>query len=217
MPAVDFAIETFGNARTLFNPNTFGLGKYTELQFTDRGRLRDKHTRLLFRAETELRPCLLVNATSTYSTTSSQMHHRRRDSIYICRKRCNIDTSASARPNSVRDDDTPVRELALKTIGLSERHVAQVCQLIAVVFHLGNLEFTIERSRDVGSAVVRNTDILALVADSLGVQPSVLGNALSYKTNCTVFLDPDDLAMTLYSLLFAWLDEYISQRLCRRL
>ena len=141
------------------------------------------------------------------------MHHRRRDSIYICRKRCNTDTSASARPNSVRDDDTPVRELALKTIGLSERHVAQVCQLIAAVLHLGNLEFTIERSRDVGAAVVRNTDILALVADFLGVQPSVLGNALSYKTNCTVFLDPDDLAMTLYSLLFAWLDEYISQRL----
>ena len=96
VPAVDFAIETFGNARTLFNPNTFGLGKYTELQFTDRGRLRDKHTRLLFRAETELRPCLLVNATSTYSSTWSQVHHRRRDSIYICRKGCNIDTSANA-------------------------------------------------------------------------------------------------------------------------
>lgn len=155
MPAVDSAIGTFRNARTLFNPIAFRLGKYTELQFTDRGRLRDKHIRLLFRAETELRPCLLVNAT-TYSSTWLQPHHRRRDSIYICRKRCNIDTSASARPNSVRDDDTPVRELkvALKTIGLSERHDAQVCQLIATVLHPGNLEFTIDRSRGVGAAVV---------------------------------------------------------------
>ena len=39
VPAAEFVIETFGNARTLFNPNASRFGKYTELQFTDRGRL----------------------------------------------------------------------------------------------------------------------------------------------------------------------------------
>ncbi|KAJ7776438.1 P-loop containing nucleoside triphosphate hydrolase protein, partial [Mycena metata] len=29
----------FGNARTLFNPNASRFGKYTELQFSERGRL----------------------------------------------------------------------------------------------------------------------------------------------------------------------------------
>lgn len=39
VPAAEFVLETFGNARTLFNPNASRFGKYTELQFTERGRL----------------------------------------------------------------------------------------------------------------------------------------------------------------------------------
>ncbi|KAF8121177.1 P-loop containing nucleoside triphosphate hydrolase protein, partial [Boletus edulis] len=36
VPAAEFVIESFGNARTLFNPNASRFGKYTELQFTDK-------------------------------------------------------------------------------------------------------------------------------------------------------------------------------------
>lgn len=111
---------------------------------------------------------------------------------------------------------------------MSKRHVAQTCQLIAAILHLGNLEFIIDRHRNEDAAVVRNTDVLEIVADFLGVSPSALEAALSYKTKlvkkelCTVFLDPDgasdnrdDLAKTLYSLLFAWLNEHINQRFCK--
>ena len=75
---------------------------------------------------------------------------------------------------------------------------------------------------------MRNTDILAIVAKFLGVTTQVLEIALSYKTKllkkelCTVFLNPDgttdnrdDLAKTLYLLLFAWLNKHINQQLCR--
>ena len=131
----------------------------------------------------------------------------------------------------MRDDDAQRFEqlkLGLKNVGFSKRHVAQTCQLIAAILHLGNLEFTIDRGRDVDAAVVRNQDVLALVAEFLGVTPSALETALSYKTKlvkkelCTVFLDPDgaadnrdDLAKTLYSLLFSWLNEHINERFCR--
>lgn len=138
---------------------------------------------------------------------------------------------ASGRGNHGRDDDQlrfDQLKVALKTIGFSKRHVAQTCQLVAAILHLGNLEFTIDRHRNEDAAVVRNMDTLEVVADFLGVQPSELESSLSYKTKlvkkelCTVFLDPDgasdnrdDLAKTLYSLLFAWLNEHINQRLCR--
>ena len=39
VPAAEFVLETFGNSRTLFNPNASHFGKYTELQFTERGRI----------------------------------------------------------------------------------------------------------------------------------------------------------------------------------
>ena len=79
--------------------------------------------------------------------------------------------STGTHPNSVRDDEHRFEQLkvALKTIGLSKWHVAQTCQLIAAILHLGNLKFEIDCSHDVDAAVVRNTDILALVVDFLGI------------------------------------------------
>jgi len=235
VPAAEFVIETFGNARTLFNPNASRFGKYTELQFTDRGRLSGIKTLdyYLERNRVAAVPSGERNFHIFYYLVAGASPEERQH-LHLQEKvqyRYLGQRSTGTRPNSVRDDDAHRFEqlkVALKTIGLSKRHVAQTCQLIAAILHLGNLEFTIDRSRDVDAAVVRNTDILALVADFLGVQPSALENALSYKTKmvkkelCTVFLDPDgasdnrdDLAKTLYSLLFAWLNEHINQRLCR--
>lgn len=135
------------------------------------------------------------------------------------------------RANLGREDDGARFEQlkqALKSVGLSKRHVAQTCQLLAAIIHLGQVEFTIDRHRNQDAAVVRNLDVLQIVADFLGVQSAALESALSYRTKlvkkelCTIFLDPegasdnrDDLAKTLYSLLFAWLNEYINSRLCR--
>ncbi|KAK2462553.1 hypothetical protein APHAL10511_005523 [Amanita phalloides] len=241
VPASEFVLESFGNARTLFNPNASRFGKYTELQFTERGRLcgvktldyylernrvagapsgeRNFHIfyYLVAGASPEERAHLHLNDKTTYRYLGQ-------------RHQAHVGRSGAALQGG-RDDDAmrfDQLKVALKAIGLSKRHVAQTCQLIAAILHLGNLEFTIDRGRNEDAAVVRNMDVLAIVAEFLGVQPSALEVALSYKTKlvkkelCTVFLDPDgasdnrdDLAKTLYSLLFGWLNEHINQKLCR--
>jgi chitin synthase len=117
---------------------------------------------------------------------------------------------------------------AFKLVGLSKRLVAQICQLVAAILHIGNLDFVVDHDRNVDAAVVKNWDVLETVGEFLGVSPVELEGIFNCKTTvinkdvCTVFLDPDgasanrdDLAKALYSLLFAWLNENINERLCR--
>jgi len=235
VPAAEFVLESFGNARTLFNANASRFGKYTELQFTDRGRLSGVKTldyylernRVAGAPSGERNFHIFYYLTSGASVEERQHMHLYDKTTY---RYLGQRGAPSTRQNS-RDEDAlrfDQLKMALKNVGFSKRNVAQTCQLVAAILHLGNLEFTIDRSRNEDAAVVRNTDVLALVAEFLGVAASVLETALSYRTKmvrkelCTVFLDPDgasdnrdDLAKTLYSLLFAWLNEHINQRLCR--
>ncbi|QRW01555.1 Myosin head (motor domain) [Ceratobasidium sp. AG-Ba] len=100
--------------------------------------------------------------------------------------------------------------MAMKHVGMSKRHIAQSCQLVAAILHLGNLEIMRDRAR--------NEDAAVLTAEFLGLHLSALEGVLSYRTKlvkkelCTVFLlDEDDPALA----LFAWINETINRRLCK--
>ncbi|PPQ68466.1 hypothetical protein CVT24_005563 [Panaeolus cyanescens] len=237
VPASEFVLESFGNARTLFNPNASRFGKYTELQFSEKGRLSGIKTLdyYLERNRVAAVPSGERNFHIFYYLIAGASPEERQH-LHLLDKTTyrylgQRGTAGNARSNAGRDDDAQrfdQLKIALKTIGFSKRHVAQTCQLVAAILHLGNLEFIIDRHRNEDAAVVRNTDVLEIVSDFLGIQPAALEAALSYRTKlvkkelCTVFLDPDgasdnrdDLAKTLYSLLFAWLNEHINQRLCK--
>ncbi|RPD61627.1 glycosyltransferase family 2 protein [Lentinus tigrinus ALCF2SS1-7] len=236
VPAAEFVLESFGHSRTLFNPNASHFGKYTELQFTERGRICGVKTLdyYLERNRVAGAPSGERNFHIFYyliagASQEERQHMHLSDKTQYRYLGARVPMGGRAAP-AQNDDAVRFEQLkvALKNVGFSKRHVAQTCQLIAAILHLGNLEFTIDRHRNEDAAVVRNLDVLEIVAEFLGVQPSALEAALSYKTKlvkkelCTVFLDPDgasdnrdELAKTLYSLLFAWLNEHINQRLCR--
>ncbi|KAF6840836.1 chitin synthase [Colletotrichum plurivorum] len=130
---------------------------------------------------------------------------------------------------------------ALKKLEFPRSEIAEICQVLASILHIGQLEFETTSNTQItgddsggfshegGQTVtaVKNKDVLGIVAAFLGVGTQDLQTTLSYKTKMihkervTVMLDPNgarshanELARTLYSLLVAYIVESINQRIC---
>lgn len=130
---------------------------------------------------------------------------------------------------------------ALRKLEFPRSDIAEICQILASILHIGQLEFTTSQSttpaadesggysHEGGESVttVQNKEVLAIVAAFLGLSTQDLDTSLGYKTKTihrervTVMLDPkgarenaDELARTLYSLLVAYVIEQINQRTC---
>jgi chitin synthase len=130
---------------------------------------------------------------------------------------------------------------ALRKLEFSKQDIAGICEIMATILHIGQLEFVTGQSTTPGAddsggysheggesiTMVKNKESLEPIADFLGTNIPDLEQALRYKTKTlyrervTVMLDPkgardnaDELARTLYSLLVAYIMEQINSRLC---
>ncbi|KAI0441756.1 chitin synthase [Xylaria telfairii] len=130
---------------------------------------------------------------------------------------------------------------ALRKLEFPRSEIAEICQMLACILHIGQLEFetsanTLATADDSGGfshegaqtiTAARNKDVLGIIAAFLGVSSQDLQNTMGYKTKMihrervTVMLDPqgaranaDELARTLYSLLVAYVIENINQKIC---
>lgn len=130
---------------------------------------------------------------------------------------------------------------ALRKLEFPRSEIAEICQILACILHIGQLEFetsanTLVTGDDSGGfshegaqsiTAARNKDVLGIIAAFLGVSSQDLQNTMGYKTKMihrervTVMLDPqgaranaDELARTLYSLLVAYVIENINQKIC---
>ncbi|KAJ7437700.1 P-loop containing nucleoside triphosphate hydrolase protein [Mycena latifolia] len=233
-PVFEFVLEPFGNACTLFNPNASRFGQvHQTASSATRGRLQGiktlnyylERTRISGTPNSERNLHIFYSLVAGATPEERQHLHLLDKTTYHYLGQHRAATASNARPS---DDAVRFEQLkvALKTIGLSKHHVAQMCQLVAAILHLGNLEFTIDCHRNEDTAVVRNTDVCEVVADLLDVQPGDLEQTLSYKTKLvkkelrTVFLNPDGASdnhddQDTYSLLFVWLNKHINQWLCK--
>ncbi|KAI9474094.1 MAG: chitin synthase [Benjaminiella poitrasii] len=132
---------------------------------------------------------------------------------------------------------------ALKLCGFKTKTIAQMCQLLAAILHLGNIHFVdgnkhhfaLEPSSaftqtgatgGVESCRIKNKEVLTLVAAALGISTSKLETSLTHKLKlignefCTAFLtidaaseQRDTLAHTLYAALVAWITQTLNQKL----
>lgn len=130
---------------------------------------------------------------------------------------------------------------ALRKLEFSRGEIAEICQVLASILHIGQLVFMTSQSTTPSAdesggysheggedvTVVRNQEELKIIAAFLGLAASDLETSLGYKTKTlhrervTVMLDPrgaranaDELARNLYSLLVAYVIEQINQRTC---
>ena len=225
-----FILESFGNAHTLANENASRYGNYTELQFNDQGRLGGLKTIDYYLERSRVSQTPLIGERNFHvlyylvaGVSGEERTHLKLADVNEYRYlQCRVRRQGPA-------DAAQFEKLkqAFKVVGLSSRLVAQVCQLLAAIIHIGNLQFVSGGPSHEG-AVVTSLETLDIVAEFLGILPQSLAELFAFKTLlvkrevCTTFLEPDkaegvrdELARTLYSLLFTWLNEHINQKLCK--
>ena len=150
MPATKFVLETFGDTRTLFNPNASRFGKYTELQFTEPGRLCGMKTLDYYQERNRIAGapsgernfhvfCYLVAGASPEERQHLHLHDKM-TYRYIGLH----NTGGRGAGNGGRSEDAmrfDQLQMPLKNIGFLKWHVAQTCQLVAAILHLEELGF----------------------------------------------------------------------------
>lgn len=232
IPAAFFILDSFGHAATTSNANASRFGRYTELQFSDKGRLTGLKGLEYFLEKSRVSSApagernFHVFHYLVAGASPDEREHLRFDSASSFRYLAQARSSAA----SVQSDVTRFAQLkdAFKTVGFPKKAVASVCQVLAAILHLGNIEFHMDRHRNADSAVVKNPHVLETAAEFLGVDAAELEFALTNSSTlvmgevCAVFLDAegaaanrDDLARTLYSLVFSWVGEFLNEKLCR--
>lgn len=232
VPAAFFILDNFGHASTMQNSNASRFGRYTELQFSDKGRLVGVKGLEYFLEKSRVTNTVLGErnfhvfyhlAAGANAEERSYLHLNDPSGFrYIANHRS---SSSSATQDAQRF--IQLKE-AFKAVGFPKKAVASVLQILAAILHLGNVDFHIDRLRNTDSAVVKNPHVLDIVAEFLGVQSDDLEYALTNKSTvvggelCAIFLDVDgasanrdDLARALYGLLFSWIGEFLNEKLCR--
>ncbi|KAJ2782078.1 hypothetical protein H4R18_002498 [Coemansia javaensis] len=228
----DVVLEAFSHAKTAVHNNGSRVGTYTELQFDQRGRTVGAKT-LTY---------MLEKARVTHVPQGERSFHV---FYYLAsgapadeRAACGL-TQASFeylnRPGTIQritgfSDADRFRELvaAMGGVGLGQKYQRRIFSVLAAILALGNLQFQYQRQGEDSAATVRNQDTASHASELLGLPVETLVSVLTVKTRqigadkVTVYLDGagaaarrDDLARSLYSLLFNWLVEFLNSRLCK--
>nr|BAF37218.1 chitin synthase [Lentinula edodes]BAF41220.1 chitin synthase [Lentinula edodes] len=224
--ALGIVLESFGNSKTLMNPNASRHSRYTELHFNERGRIagakvltfgldksrlnrltqeeRSFHVFYQFIAgcTSAERDTLNIEDPSDYALLASSGTYR-----------------LPAGPSS--DDSVAMGDLraAMRTLGFKPKATAAIFSLLIAILLLGNLEFG-EGDFHTVSAHVTNVEVLDHVSRLLGVSSEDLSQALTNKTSYvrkelyTALLNAqqsalqrDQLVRDLYAIMFAFVVE----------
>ncbi|OCH89984.1 chitin synthase [Obba rivulosa] len=230
--AITPVLDSFGNAKTLINPNASRHGRYLELHFNERGRISSAKV-LTYGLEKSR-----LNRLSFEERTYHVFYQFLAGATPEERDRYNLEDASDyallassgcyrlpAGPFS--DDSIAMGELraALKILGFKPKHMSAIFGLLVAILLLGNIQFLEPDGKDV-SAYIANPPVLEQVARLLGVSAEELGESLTNKTSYvrkelyTVMLNAeqsaaqrDILIRDLYAILFAFVVETANHKI----
>lgn len=217
-------LESFGNAKTTRNDNSSRFGKFTQLQFNDRGKLIGakcetyllEKSRVVSIAEGERNYHIFYQMLSGLSKSELQKFELDPSFTYKYTGALK-DMSIDGMDDSKWLAGT---RNSLSLIGLSSSDQSLLFQILAGILHLGEIEF--EQSGESGSRI-SSTEALSKVAKNFALPTSSIEEALCNRTvitrndAVTVPMDPveavenrDALAKTIYSKMFDWMVQKIN-------
>ena len=230
--ALESVLDSFGNAKTLMNPNASRHGRYLELHFNERGRISAAKVLTFGLDKTRLNR--LTYEERTYhvfyqflaGTTPAERDHFNLEDVsdyaLLASSGCYRLPSGPFSDDSIAMADLRV---AMRTLGFKPKHMTSIFSLLVAILLLGNLQFTNGDAHDV-SAHVSNPHVLDQAARLLGVSAEELGQIFTNKTNYvrkelfTVLLNAensekqrDQCVRDLYAILVAFVVETCNHRL----
>ncbi|KAI0076909.1 chitin synthase [Panus rudis PR-1116 ss-1] len=232
LKALSPLLDSFGNAKTLMNPNASRHGRYLELHFNDRGRIQSG--KVLTYGLEKSRLNRLAHEERTYHVfyqflAGATPEERDRFNLEDPSDYALLASSGCYRlPSGPFSDDSIAMEdlrAAMKTLGFKPKHMSSIFSLLVAILLLGNVQFGEGDARDV-SAYVSNMLVLEQVARLLGVPLEELGETLTNKTSYvkkelyTVMLNAeqsaaqrDQFLRDLYAILFAFVVETANHKI----
>lgn len=225
-------LDSFGNAKTLMNPNASRHGRYLELHFNEKGRISGG--KVLTYGLEKSRLNRLTHEERTYHVfyqllAGSTPEERDRFNLEDPTDYALLASSGCYRlpAGPFSDDSVAMEELraSMKTLGFKPKHTTSIFSMLVAILILGNVQFGEGDARDV-SAYVSNPLVLEQAARLLGVSSEDLGETLTNKTSYvrkelyTVMLNAsqsaaqrDSLVRDLYAILFAFVVETANHRI----
>ncbi|EGF83568.1 hypothetical protein BATDEDRAFT_8502, partial [Batrachochytrium dendrobatidis JAM81] len=229
---METVLAAFGSASNTLNILLARFGRYTEYQYDERGKMigvklldylfdKDRVVNIpTSERNFDIFYCLLAGATEQERLEWSLTDN---SSFTYLNRAGQLTTGPTA--STQRDRFDELRQ-HLKSLGIGTRTQSLLFRTIVAILHLGEIEF--ENTDGVNEACrVKTRDTLDIVSNLLGVNSDTFEYALTIKTKpvfneiCTVFLSAADsiiqrneIATTLYSLLFRWVIEHLNTRLC---
>ena len=231
LPAALYAMECFGNAESEENMNASGMALYNELQFSKNGRLIGMKMLNYYLERSRVSPLRSMERTFQVfylliaGSSTEDRNRWRFDDVPSFR----LLTAGGRGPpaSSATLLAAKYQRLlnALEVVGMPPVQRSAMFDVLAAILHISNLEF-IQDNGPYTAARITSEEPLYIAASLLGVGASALANSLTHLTKvvrgdlCTIMLDADGavanrdgLMRMLYSLVFAWLNEFMNQQL----